>query len=470
MPLIKIIRSGEESSVSFEGEKLLSDILIENGYYIPHPCGGKGSCGKCLVTVNGETVLSCRHVMTGDAEVALPDSEELTALGGGDGNGTADNGESCLCLDIGTTTLALSLVSLTDKAVIRSVTAANPQRTFGADVISRIDYCTKHGTSDMQSFLIHTVNKMIGDLLGSDGADEIKMYVSGNTTMLHIFFGVDPSSIGVSPYTPRFLDEQRCAGADIGIHRVGEIVSLPGISSFVGADIVAGICHVGLPDEGHYRILLDLGTNAEIALFSRDTILCTAAAAGPCFEGANISCGMSASAGAVYAVDSDGECSVIGGVEPRGLCATGLIDTIAKGVRDGDIDESGYMEEDEMHICGSVTLSPRDVREFQLAKSAIRAATECLIRRAGIDFSAVDGLYVAGGFSASLNVENAVFLGLIPEELSTRFHGINNSSLLGTVKRACYGSSVVPSLDSAVYVDLSADPAFSELFMEYMEF
>ena len=123
-----------------------------------------------------------------------------------------------------------------------------------------------------------------------------------------------------------------------------------------------------------------------------------------------------------------------------------------------------------MHICGSVNLVPRDVREFQLAKSAIRAATECLIRRVGIDFSAVEGLYVSGGFSASLNVENAVFLGLIPEELSECFHGINNSSLMGTVKRACYGRGVLPSLENAVYVDLSADSAFSELFMEYMEF
>ena len=470
MPLIKIVRSGEERYVSFEGEKLLSDILIENGYYIPHPCGGKGSCGKCLVTVNGKAVLSCRHVLAEDSVVLLPDSEELTVLGGGDGNGTADNGESCLCLDIGTTTLALSLVSLKDKAVIRSVTAANPQRTFGADVISRIDYCTKHGTSAMQTILIHSVKKMISDLLGSDLSRLGKMYVAGNTTMLHIFFGVDPSSIGVSPYTPRFLDEKRCTGADIGISCVGEIVSLPGISSFVGADILAGICHVGLPAEGHYRMLLDLGTNAEIALFSRDTILCTAAAAGPCFEGANISCGMSASEGAVYAVEADGSCSIIGDGEPRGLCATGLIDAIARGVRDGEIDESGYMEEDEMHICGSVNLVPRDVREFQLAKSAIRAATECLIRRAGIDFSAVEGLYVAGGFSASLNVENAVFLGLIPEELSECFHGINNSSLMGTVKRACYGRGVLPSLENAVYVDLSADSAFSELFMEYMEF
>jgi len=190
----------------------------------------------------------------------------------------------------------------------------------------------------------------------------------------------------------------------LGLSGVKTVVSLPGISAFVGSDIVAGMEYTGLPEKGTHRLLLDLGTNAEIALFSEKGILCTAAAAGPCFEGANISCGMSASPGAVCAVTMDGVCTVIGGGEAKGLCATGLIDAITMGVRQELIDETGYIEDESMEICPGVTLTQKDIREFQLAKSAIRAGMECLIRKAGISFADISHLFVAGGFSSGLNV------------------------------------------------------------------
>ena len=267
-----------------------------------------------------------------------------------------------------------------------------------------------------------------------------------------------------------FLNEKRESAQVLGLRGVETVVALPGIAAFVGADIVAGMEHAGLPEKGKYHILLDLGTNAEIALFSESGILCTAAAAGPCFEGANISCGMSAAPGAVCACAEDGTCSVIGGGEAKGICATGLIDAIALGVRQELIDETGYLEYDPMPICGDVTLTGRDVREFQLAKSAIRAAMECLVRRAGITFDDVAHLYVAGGFSAGMDIQNAVFVGLIPEELEEKFIGVGNASLLGCVKSACSEETSALPLNAAQYVDLSSDPLFTQLFMEYMMF
>lgn len=469
MPILTVTQQGKTEKIPFEESILLSDLLAEHGYFVPHPCGGRGTCKKCTVLLNGESALACRSTLTEDATVLLPDREQIATVTGGEESARLTK-NVCLCLDIGTTTLALALVSLDEERIIRTVTAPNPQRVFGADVISRIDQCMKTGAEDLQKVLLSTLSGLVDSLLSDFGLTEIEtMYVSGNTTMLHLFFGVDCSSLGVAPYTPVFLKTKEVSGESLGFSAIKTVISLPGISAYVGADIVAGIHYVGLP-ETNYRILLDLGTNAEIALFNKDQILCTAAAAGPCFEGANISCGMSASEGAICAYSPDGKITVIGGGEAKGLCATGLIDTITEAVRREDIDETGFLEDDPLQITEKVSLTGQDIREFQLAKSAIRAATECLMSRAGITFEQVEGLYVAGGFSAGLNVKNAAYIGLIPEELESKFKGINNASLLGTVKYACTGDATLPNLNHSEYADLSADPLFSNLFMEYMMF
>ena len=470
MPLVRIIQNNAETKISLGAPALLHDVLAENGFYVPHLCAGKGTCKKCEVTANGERVLSCRYSVAEDTVVVLPEPEKIVTASSGEETGTiSDN--MCLCLDIGTTTLALALVSLDEKKIVRSITSANPQRAFGADVISRIEYCMKNGTAQLREVLVSRVEEMKSELFSAFGVNSAeRMYVSGNTTMLHIFKGEDPSGMGVAPYTPAFLSEMRLSATEHGIANVGEAVLLPGVSAFVGADILAGIDYAGVPEGDGYRILLDLGTNAEIALFSKEKLLCTAAAAGPCFEGANISCGMSAADGAICAVDANGDYTVIGGGAAKGVCATGLIDAIAEGVRSEEVDESGYLEEDELYIGEGVALTARDVREFQLAKSAIRAALECLVALANTDYSKIEGLYVAGGFSEALNVENAVFLGLIPEELAGKFHGVNNSSLLGAVKYACTDGKDAARFTEERYVNLSENPLFSELFMEYMTF
>lgn len=470
MPTLTVVQNGKSKEISFEKTVSLSNILTQYGYFVPHLCGGKGTCKKCTVVLDGKEVLACRTLISEDATVELGDNEDiLTAATDGETGKLTQN--CCLCLDIGTTTLALALVSLDEKKIICTETAPNPQRAYGADVISRIESCTKHGAEVLQRPLINTLKTMVGRIFGRFGINSAeKMYVAGNTTMLHLFLGVDCSSMGVSPYTPTFIGEKRVDASALGFENIGQIITLSGISAFVGADIVAGIDAVGLPCGEKYRILLDLGTNAEIALFSQEGIICTAAAAGPCFEGANISCGMSASEGAVYACDGQGNVSVIGGGDGRGICATGLIDVIANAVKRGDIDETGYMENERLPVCKNVSLTAKDIREFQLAKSAIRAGIECLMRQAGVDDEQIEGLYVAGGFSMGLNRENAASVGLIPVGLAEKTVGVNNASLQGTVKYACDGEKGWSASVDAKYVDLSCDVNFAELFMKYMTF
>lgn len=451
-----------------QGE-FLSHALLSGDILLEHPCGGKGSCRKCTVIINGEEALSCQYKVTGDIFVKIPSVYGIATASSGLETGQKTE-NMCLCLDLGTTTLVLALVSTDEKKIIKSITRNNPQRAFASDVMSRIDYCTKHGVELLHKKIIDEISSMTDYLftaMGIDGVDTL--YVAGNMTMLHLFFGISCISMGYAPYTPVFFKSKNVSGESLGIEHVNRIISLDGISAFVGADIVAGLGYIKEPSYGKYNLLIDLGTNAEIALYSSTALYSTAAAAGPCFEGVNISCGMSAQEGAVYSY-SGGRFLTIGGGDPKGICATGLIDTIALLLEEDAIDETGFMSEGSFHIAKSVSLSQEDVRQFQLAKSAIHSAAVALIKKLKIDFSDIDKVYVSGGFSSKMNLANAFKVGLFPKEFQGKIERADNSCLLGLVKYACEKTDLSHLLENAEYIDLATDEYFQDLFIENMLF
>ena len=443
---------------------LLYDVLIKSDESVDHPCGGRGTCRKCIVTVNGKEELSCQYIIRSDITVSLPENGEIFSETGASETGNITK-NLCYALDIGTTTLALALVSLDENKIIKVITRANPQRTFGADVMTRIDYCRKNEVNELQKAVISEINSMISEF----NLHKIeKLYISGNATMLHLFFGIDCSSMGVAPYTPVFLENKTEKAKKLGIIGVEEIEILPSIAAFVGADLVAGLNFVGMPENGKHNLLVDLGTNAEIVLFSEKSALCTAAAAGPCFEGANISCGMSATDGAVYSYSANGT-KTISDEPAKGICGTGLVDIIAYLLDKEIVDETGYME-DDFEVADGVHLSQADIRQYQLAKSAVSSAIITLLQMKNVSFDEIENMYISGGFSAKINIENAVKTGLLPKELVQKCVAINNSSLLGTVKYACEKNDLAVYIDNSTYVDLSANPIFSDLFIENMMF
>lgn len=458
----KVIVDGKSLCVA-DGTPL-SELLMTEGVSHGHPCGGKGLCGKCTVQVNGEKELSCRYIIKGDIVVETVCEGEIFSETLSEESGKMTE-NLCFVLDIGTTTLALALVSLDENRIVKVKTRTNPQRRFGADVMSRTEYCMHHSVKVLQEVLISEVNRMISDF----SADADMLYVTGNTVMLHLFFGIDCSSIGVFPYTPVFLEGKTEEAEKLSLKGVKTVRSLPCISSFIGADIVSGLNLAALPEEDKYNILIDLGTNAEIVLYGRDSLLCTAAAAGPCFEGANISSGMSAADGAVYSY-SKGKIRTISDVPARGICGTGLVDVIAELLSDGIIDETGFMEIEEFEIAEGVSILRDDIRQYQLAKSAIYSAIICLMRSTDISFDKIDKMYISGGFSGKINVENAVKTGLLPKELSEKCVPLGNSSLLGAVKYSYENNDLSQYINNASYVDLSSDVLFSELFIENMMF
>lgn len=457
----KVTINGEAFFVN-DGE-ILSDVLIKSGKSIDHPCGGMGKCKKCTVKINGKEELSCQYIIQSDICVEIDtENKENTA----DAVCISQCESLCFVLDIGTTTLEMAVVDTKNASIIKSITRPNPQRIFGADIMSRIDYCRKNGVDKLNKVLTDTINEMTA-LLSSEKLD--RLYASGNTAMLHIFFGVDCSSLGTAPYTPVFLEAKTEKAQNLSLTGVNTVESLPCISSFIGADLVAGLNFTYFPTENKYNLLIDLGTNAEIILFSQNEIICTSAAAGPCFEGTSISCGMSAANGAIYSY-SEKEIKTIGNEPAKGICGTGLIDIIAFFLKAQRIDKTGLMTPDSIEIADGISITQADIREYQLAKSAVYSAVVTLIKRKCISFDDIEKVYISGGFSAKINIDNAVLTGLLPKELKTKCTPINNSSLLGTAKYAKEKNNLAELTKKASYLDLATDELFSELFIENMMF
>lgn len=464
-------------TVKFEGKEilceenqLLSELLMKNKVNVEHVCGGMGICRKCTVLVNGKEELSCKYRVNSDITVEIPDYKEFLV------RNIMTNfykiGEDvCLCLDIGTTTLALACVGLDTKAILTVITEENPQRIYGADVISRIDYCNKNSVLELKEVLVCKINEMIKKI---NCYGKPLLFVTGNTTMLHILFGEECSSLGVYPYTPTFFGAKFVTGENMGIPGVDMVLSLPSIHTFAGSDLVAGMNYTGIPQDGSYYLLLDLGTNAEIALYSNKKILCTSAAAGPCFEGGNISCGMSATNGAIYRFSltdkGDASYKTIGNEKPRGICGTALIDIVAQLLKYSFIDESGYMPCEKYIISDEVYITQKDVRQLQMAKSAVYSAIMTLLKEAGISIADVSKIFISGGFSSEIDIENALALRILPRQSKEKFHTIKNSALLGVIKSVFEDEDIPYICQMAQYVDLSQNPVFSELFIENMEF
>ena len=481
---------------SFVGDTLFFDIrgwinlestvlkhLQNKGIFINATCGGAGTCGKCTVYVDGVPCLACQTSYKGqkidasNQQDSKQSEDDFVVLAASPSSGYSNTGKNFgLAVDIGTTTIAFALVDLASGNIVNSFGMVNSQRTFGADVISRIKAADEGKLDLLNKFVVEDILKGIAYIC-KDSKAVRKMVVAGNTTMLHILLGESCHSLGQYPFTPVFIDMQRrpfdeifgCGLLDL------EVVLLPGISTYVGADVVAGVFYGESLGKHKNCLLVDLGTNGELALFSNDTILATATAAGPAFEAGNIFCGTGSIPGAICKYNDLGY-ETINNCEPIGLCGSGVLDVAAFLVLKGVIDEAGGMDDDFIVADapeGAVVFTPKDVRELQLAKSALRAGVEVLLAESGKNHEDIDMVYLAGGFGHTLNLESALVLGILPETWRDRVLAIGNSSLAGCVRFLTdqAGLGFAADLKSrAKEINLSDHPRFNDLFMEYMMF
>ena len=493
MNTITIVQNNKSRTFKTVRGKLLLDVLVSEGYDIYSPCGGKGTCGKCMVRVKGRGIVqACRYKVDEDISVEIPGSREMKVLISQYEN-TYDvdlkpaipldiSFKNIGCaIDIGTSTMVFHFVDLETGMLIRTYSGINPQAAYGADIISRIKYCMDNsdGLKIMQALLLDSINSSMAGFAVDcrmNTYEIVSVLITGNTTMLHFIAGVDPTSIAIAPFNPEFTAQRTLdlSSLNLDINSKSEIKLLPSVSAYIGADIVSGLASID-PGSAKKWLYLDIGTNGEIALVNDQNILACATAAGPAFEGARISCGCLAVEGAISSYD-DGIFTTIGGADPAGVCGSGLVDIIAHMLKKGLISAGGETDDDfriyqdnerDLRITG------RDVREVQLAKAAISAGIDILLSRAGCGYEDIEMLVLAGGFGNYLSVENAVTIGLLPGELSSRVIQVGNAAGTGALlalKSVDFSNKLDKLASSMDYIELSTDREFAELFVEKMNF
>lgn len=489
MAVLTIIRDGKSQEFNFTPPLLLDAALEQAGFSIPRPCGGRGVCGKCAVTLEGAvsdpneaerkagTRLSCQAMLLGDARVILADSRKTEQIEIHGIDTPIDlspmEGRLGAAVDIGTTTLALKLYDLQSGKLLGEAAMLNPQTSVAADVMGRISAAMDGQLEKMQQQIVSAIGNLLTEACGKAGQPEDavdKLVLTGNTTMLYLLTGRNPECLSHAPFQ-----------ADTLFGNWGNILGkdtyLPAcMNAFVGADITCAVLASGMTASSDTSLLCDIGTNGEIALWKDGKLFVTSTAAGPAFEGAGISCGCGSIIGAidkVWVEDGTVQAHTIGEAPAVGICGSGLIDAIAAFLSIEEIDETGATESDDLPLRDGVVLEPRDVRSVQLAKAAIAAGIQTLMESAGTDCDDIATLYIAGGFGSHLDVSSAAAIGLIPAELASKVKVIGNASLSGSVRLLLDRNSLAEAegvAQKSSHVNLGGNPRFNENYMEQMFF
>lgn len=497
---------------------LISELLRQSGIPLSMPCGGKGTCGKCKVKVVGEVSelsdiekqlltkyeidafmrLACKTYALGDIEVELLADEYIAPYF--EKNKKAHIAEKRIgaAVDIGTTTITAAIYNMRKKQLISCNTRLNPQNIYGADVISRLQNAIEGKGKDLQMAVCKQIVDMLYELNPKDVPYE-KIVLTGNTAMLYLLTNKNPKAITSAPFKANCL-----FGVEIDSKRLPlfselcDSLYLPRcISAFVGGDMTAAAMDAlkrfkFFNKDGKVRILADIGTNGELMLSQNGELFCCSTAAGPAFEGATLYNGSIAKRGAINSVlYSKGKIShtVIGNEKATSICGSGIIDAVAVMISAGIIDKTGLILNRGhnyvsyiFEINGSnafnipntnVYITQEDIRNIQLAKSAISAGIITLIKSINIKTEKVDTLILAGGFGGSININSAIKIGLIPRAFKDKTLVSGNSSLKGTALLlfdSKLRESSLKMADNATSIELSTSVKFFEEYISGMSF
>ena len=470
------------------GSSLIS-VLSANGVELP--CGGTGVCGGCGVRLLSGTLpvsvedkaafrqdeiasgwrLACRAraegplvLECGQWRMDVLTDDALLKGEGKHGLGVA--------IDLGTTTIAAQMIDLESGRILAVRTALNPQMQSGADVMSRIRAVLMG--ADLKSIVRAELGNLVSELTGERAHEVCEVLIVGNTVMHHLFGGLDVESLAYAPYETPHLWNQCFKPADLGwpLPEDCSIRFAACIGSFVGADTLAGIVASGIADGDELAALIDLGTNGEIVVGNRHGLVCASTAAGPAFEAGCIRMGMRAAPGAiahVALVDGALRASVIGDVEARGICGSGLVDAIAAGLDTGAILPSGRVADGSkvFHVSGEVSLYQSDIRELQLAKAAIASGFSLLLDRLGARAHELKRIHLAGAFGNYVRIESALKIGLI-EAPKGLIQAAGNPALRGA--KMMLLAAKEPALPRIEHVSLAADPGFQDRFADCIGF
>ncbi len=511
---------------------VLSLLASDHRFSVPAPCGGMARCGKCAVVIPENPPspseadqrflsrariehgyrLACTCPVDGITKVVVPEHSRRAFVKGeapvfdspaAVWSVAAAEGRYAAALDVGTTTVAAYLLDTETGAVPAVLAEMNRQAVYGADVLSRIAYCDGNGArlAQMTGTIRSQLSDMIGDLRSVFGPPGT-VVVAGNTVMLHLVAGVSPAGIGRAPFTPVFTETRRLCSDTFHESTTGTVVLLPSISGYVGADTVCGAVAAGMDRDDRSTLLLDVGTNGELALRHRGRFLVCSTAAGPAFEGAAISAGVGGIPGAISGLTREGPRLVfetVGGEPAIGICGSGLLDFVALALSDGVIDETGRMARTEEEIdstddevraawsgrlgerdgapacrlAGDLRFTQKDVREVQSAKAAIAAGVDALCDLAGLAPGEIERVVLTGGFGDHLRLESALRIGLLPPLPSERFDLLRDAAGLGALL-ALRQNGALERMEElaaqALHLELSGHALFRDRYVEHMTF
>ncbi len=402
-----------------------------------------------------------------------------------------------LAVDVGTCTVVAHLVNLNNSETIDAEATYNSQRVYGEEVTRRIIYAELKGPDKLREAIVNDINNLISTLISRNKIklnDVMTLVCAGNTTMVHLLLGLDPSQIRREPYIPACTSPPPIRAAEVGIkiNPRGLLYTLPSISGWVGGDITAGILATGINEVKSLTMLIDIGTNGEIVLGSKEWMVCCAASAGPAFEGSGVKHGMRAAAGAIEKVETlaDGKVkySTIGGVKPKGICGSGLIDVMAELFKAGFINRSAKLSPEassrirekngelefilvpasETQIGEAIVLTRADIENLIRAKAAIFAGADILVKSMDLELEEIEQLYLAGGFGNYLNKEKALVLGLIPDISPDKVQFVGNTSIMGAKMALLSREALERSYEitkKITYYDLITNPGYMDEFI-----
>lgn len=496
------------------------------------PCGGAGNCGKCRVEiVEGKktgSVLACQTKIDSSMKVDTGYQEKVekiladgftreVKLEPGVYPEKDEEGREkpfyLMAFDIGTTTVVGYLMDGRTGKEMTAVSMMNPQHQFGADVISRANYVleNENGGKEMQAVIVKALNKLIGQACKETGVDREELLlvtIVGNTCMHHLLLGISPDSLVHAPYVPQVKDGMIRRPEEIGLQMAqeGEVMILPNIAGFVGADTVGCMLAVAFDQLEKMTLMIDIGTNGELVMGNKNRMVTTSTAAGPAFEGAKIECGMRGSKGAISHLREKGtelEIEIVDGGKAVGICGSGLIDILAVLIRNGFVDSYGGFTDPEdlttelakaqswrLQTIGGqpafllvsaedaangtpVYLSQKDVREVQLAKGAIAAGIQIMAEKLEIREEDIEQVYLAGAFGNYMDEKNACEIGLIPYCLRDRIVPIGNAagegSQLACLNRGQFDYACRMAKEVS-FIELATEAEFQDVFVDKLEF
>ena len=475
------------------------------------PCGGNGKCGKCRVEIlEGKktgVVLACQTPVDSDMKIdtMLQEKVQRILAEGKTRSVPVDPGITLtdpdsgrpyylMAFDIGTTTVVGYLLDGKDGHEAGVASMMNPQHQFGADVISRANYVLENGGEQMRKVIVDALNQLIGKACTDAGIlreDIIQISIVGNTCMHHLFLGISPASLVHAPYTPAVSERLVLNAGDYGldVQRKAELIMLPDIAGYVGADTCGCLLALRQDQKDEISLMIDIGTNGEMVLGNRNRLVTCSTAAGPAFEGAKIECGMRGAAGAVDHVKYENgkwDYTTVGNQPAVGLCGSGLIDLVAGLLDAGMLDENGALSSGQekqgvfmlvpLEQAGNergVYLTQKDIGEVQLAKAAIAAGIQMLMKRLGITEEEICSVYIAGAFGNYMDPVSAGKIGLLPAALVKKVKPVGNAAGEGA-KIALVNEREMLEMDELVgkidFVELAASGDFQDYFIDELGF